>query len=351
MRRNMRFDTKDFQVLILIGFLALAIAVPVSGADCTLRVGGFHAVPDGISGMADRPSLEEIIEGVGATAISKTSKKTYNSYEIDGLRYFEKLPEGSYRIVLSAPRFATSYEPYELNCGSDPWHVATWYFRMWPGNPRTIKNNDPESNPIKEMRLDRLTRLGSFDSDTAPLIAGGEALALPEPRLSARARNANFTGIVRVRVFVSTEGKVTKASAISGHPSFLSDCETAAYYSTFSPRTINGRPVSFFTRIDYPFGDILPPETVSGGVLNGKALSLPKPAYPPAAKAVKASGSVTVQVLIDENGNITSASAVSGHPLLRAAAEAAARGARFSQTLIDGKAVKVSGVIVYNFVP
>jgi len=93
------------------------------------------------------------------------------------------------------------------------------------------------------------------------------------------------------------------------------------------------------------------PKTVSGGVLNGKATSLPKPAYPPAAKAVRAGGSVSVQVLIDENGSVVSASAVSGHPLLRPAAAAAARGARFSPTLLSGQPVKVSGVITYNFVP
>ncbi len=93
------------------------------------------------------------------------------------------------------------------------------------------------------------------------------------------------------------------------------------------------------------------PKTVSGGVLNGKATSLPKPAYPPAARAVRASGSVSVQVLISESGSVISASAVSGHPLLRAAAVGAARGARFSPTLLSGQPVKVSGVITYNFVP
>jgi len=92
------------------------------------------------------------------------------------------------------------------------------------------------------------------------------------------------------------------------------------------------------------------PKQISGGVLNGKATSLPKPAYPPAAKAVGASGSVTVQVLIDESGNVVSATAVSGHPLLRASAVAAARGAKFSPTQLSGQPVKVSGVITYNFV-
>lgn len=93
------------------------------------------------------------------------------------------------------------------------------------------------------------------------------------------------------------------------------------------------------------------PKTISGGMLNAKAISLPRPPYPPAARAVRASGSVSVQVLIDESGNVVSATAVSGHPLLRAAAASAARGAKFSPTLLSGQPVKVSGVITYNFVP
>lgn len=90
-------------------------------------------------------------------------------------------------------------------------------------------------------------------------------------------------------------------------------------------------------------------KTISGGVLNGKAISLPKPVYPPAAKAAHASGTVVVQVTVDEEGKVISAKAVSGHPLLQASAEAAARQARFSPTKLSGKPVKVTGVITYNF--
>ncbi len=93
------------------------------------------------------------------------------------------------------------------------------------------------------------------------------------------------------------------------------------------------------------------PKKISGGVLNGKATSLPKPPYPAAARAVRASGAVNVQVTINESGSVVSASAVSGHPLLRQAAEQAARGARFAPTLLSGQPVSVTGVIVYNFVP
>jgi TonB family protein len=99
-----------------------------------------------------------------------------------------------------------------------------------------------------------------------------------------------------------------------------------------------------------PKETVKPLTQVSKGVINGSAINLPKPAFSAAAKAVGANGAVNVQVSIDENGNVTSARAVSGHPLLRAAAESAARNAKFSKTLLSDIPVKVTGVIVYNFV-
>jgi TonB family protein len=92
-------------------------------------------------------------------------------------------------------------------------------------------------------------------------------------------------------------------------------------------------------------------EPISGGVLNSSATSLPKPAYPPAAKAAKAGGTVVVQVLVDESGNVMTANAVSGHPLLRSAAEQAARIAHFRPTVLSGKRVKVKGTVTYSFSP
>lgn len=93
------------------------------------------------------------------------------------------------------------------------------------------------------------------------------------------------------------------------------------------------------------------PKTVSGGVVNGKARNLVTPQYPSQARAVRASGQVAVAVTIDESGNVISASAVSGHALLRGAAESAARSSKFNPTLLSGQAVKVTGTIIYNFVP
>ncbi|HEV7683508.1 MAG TPA: TonB family protein [Pyrinomonadaceae bacterium] len=95
---------------------------------------------------------------------------------------------------------------------------------------------------------------------------------------------------------------------------------------------------------------VKPPPVISKGVITGLALALPKPVYPQIAKQARAAGAVNVQVLIDENGKVISAKAVGGHPMLLAAAQQAAYGARFSPTKLGEQAVKVSGMITYNFV-
>jgi TonB family protein len=89
---------------------------------------------------------------------------------------------------------------------------------------------------------------------------------------------------------------------------------------------------------------------INGGVLNGKASSLPAPQYPDIARAAHVSGNVQVSIVIDGNGNVIEANAIAGHPLLRAAAQAAAREAKFSPTRLNGEPVAVNGVLVYNFV-
>ncbi len=92
-----------------------------------------------------------------------------------------------------------------------------------------------------------------------------------------------------------------------------------------------------------------PVKPISGGVLNGKATNLPVPVYPPTARNARASGLVTVEVVIDGSGKVISAKATSGHALLQQAAVQAAQQARFTPTLLSGQPVKISGVINYNF--
>lgn len=91
------------------------------------------------------------------------------------------------------------------------------------------------------------------------------------------------------------------------------------------------------------------PKVISKGPITGSATSLPQPPYPPIARTAGVQGRVSIQVLIDEQGNVISATAIDGHPMLRFAAQRAALQAKFSPTTLGGQAVRVSGVITYDF--
>ena len=205
-----------------------------------------------------------------------------------------------------------------------------------------------------------------------------QVLDLPIPEYPAEARATGLAGQMRVNVAIDENGTVTGIRDVTGPDSICASvtrddvaalreaAKTAALKARFLAATENGKPVASTLWVNYDFsanvGDMPAeaaaskiaktiPKRVSGGVLNGKAKSLPKPAYPAAAKAVAASGSVSVQVLLETDGTVFSAQPVSGHPLLQAASATAACSARFSPTLLSGEPVKVTGIIVYNFVP
>ena len=86
------------------------------------------------------------------------------------------------------------------------------------------------------------------------------------------------------------------------------------------------------------------------GVLNEKALRLPIPAYPPAARRAKACGDVTIRITINRKGNVVKGVAVQGAPQLRSVALRSARGAIFLPPIFDCDACRyVSGMLAYHF--
>ncbi|HJR05904.1 MAG TPA: energy transducer TonB [Pyrinomonadaceae bacterium] len=91
------------------------------------------------------------------------------------------------------------------------------------------------------------------------------------------------------------------------------------------------------------------PINAGGANLSGKAIKKVQPKYPPIAKAAGAQGPVSVQIVINEAGDVESAKAVAGHPLLQQAAVDAAREWRFSPTKLSGNPVKVAGTISFVF--
>ena len=207
-------------------------------------------------------------------------------------------------------------------------------------------------------------------------------LALPEYVMPAEATAAGIDGKVAVAVWVDKNGSVDRAQVLAGpawpcssNPNGLiskvrDGIEDTIKQARFSPAMKDGKPQSAELLLTFLIGNEYQqakkvaaataagqkppaedPKVIRGGVINGKALSFPKPEYPAEARGSRVSGAVTIQVLIDEKGDVIRAGAINGHPLLQKAARNAACEAKFSPTLLAGQPVKVSGVITYNFVP
>ena len=92
------------------------------------------------------------------------------------------------------------------------------------------------------------------------------------------------------------------------------------------------------------------PESVDLGQLSASmATRMVTPIYSSIALKAGASGRVTVQVAIDEEGNVTSARAIDGHQFLRQSSEDAARRSKFKPAMYNNHPIKSTGTIVYNY--
>ncbi len=176
----------------------------------------------------------------------------------------------------------------------------------------------------------------------APAAAVGGSSSISAPRLVALgAAAAVFLAIVGVGAFLMWP----RGSTVPAPTTTNSSSETAG------PTQGGGEPSGLAQEGAPPAsGNAVPKVTrVSGGVLAGRAVERPQPAYPEVAEAAGIEGAVVVEVTVAENGDVISARAVSGHPLLRDASIQAARKWKFTPTLLSGVPVKVIGTITFRF--
>ena len=208
------------------------------------------------------------------------------------------------------------------------------------------------------------------------IITGGilnsRAVELPLPEYPESLRQARIGGIVAVDVVIDEKGAVisataspddarerknadgTRADPVPLDPAFREAAEAAARRARFAPVILNGSALKVKGKVLYNFivdNSDPPPRVgaINGPLLNGKAISFPQPDYSAAARSAGASGSVTVQIMIDENGNVVSASALRGHLLLRPAAVEAAMKAKFRPVPPNSQVVTLNGLLEYNF--
>jgi len=90
-------------------------------------------------------------------------------------------------------------------------------------------------------------------------------------------------------------------------------------------------------------------EQASQGILTGYAIKKVQPAYPESARGTGTSGAVMIKVIVDKAGKVIEAKPLCGPDLLIRAAEDAARQWVFAPTKVNGQAVKVQGVLTFNF--
>jgi len=230
-----------------------------------------------------------------------------------------------------------------------------------------------------------LSGLGQSSREWQP----AKILELPTATVPYAVKKSGLGGNVRVRVNVDDKGNVTGVVDTTGPDGVCPQVDApdvvalraaaaqAALLAKFSPATSGGKPISSYAWLDFDFprpdlkkdSVVADPDgtvekysispgasenvnsAVGGPMVKGTARRIPKPPYPKEGRAVRAEGSVSILVMIDERGNVFSANALSGHHLLRPAAVEAACEATFSPTTFNGVPMRVSATISYNFVP
>ncbi|HEX3102128.1 MAG TPA: TonB family protein, partial [Pyrinomonadaceae bacterium] len=94
------------------------------------------------------------------------------------------------------------------------------------------------------------------------------------------------------------------------------------------------------------------PEFVDlGGLTKTSATKMVTPVYPAFAVKSHIGGRVVVDVMLDEEGNVTSAKAGSGPAMLKSACEDAASRSKFKPAMYDNRPIKGKGFVIYNFTP
>lgn len=220
----------------------------------------------------------------------------------------------------------------------------------------------------------------SAAAQTPPADTDAKLLEAVQFSLSDEAVAAGIDGALLLAVSIDKTGVVKAARVIAGTAwpcssspkkqieSVRESVIDSIKLAKFAPAINGGKPtdveVGITVSIGEAYKDLIkrremearkkdgsnPPGIIKGGVLSGKALSLPIPEYPYRARSSRASGPVTVGVTIDEEGKVVLAGAQDGHPYLQDAARDAACKAKFAPVFLSGQPVKVSGVITYAFV-
>jgi TonB family protein len=308
-----------------------------------------------------QPSAEALAE---ASRLSLTVVKLFNEGKYD-----EALPLAKRALALRETALGADHELVQgalLNL-AEIYTTIKKYGEAQKLVERLLKTYEKTVGPEDAgtaILLDKLAFLayvqGGFSKSEA---AYKRALAIRE-KVFGQKKAEVATSLFMLAEFYRFTGKFEKAQPLyeqaailrrkllgPEHPEYLKAKERyfcLAYASSEANREKTLK--DFAAKLSDP-SDSAKGDTLEGGVLNGRAISLPRPSYPDEARRVHARGTVVVKVTIDERGNVIDASDMcGGDPVLVKPSLQSARAARFTPTKLSGQPVKVTGVITYNFV-
>jgi len=198
--------------------------------------------------------------------------------------------------------------------------------------------------------------------DTPPILRK----VMPEYPPAARA--TRIQGDMHMSIVIGTDGHVSAASVLSGHPFFRDAAIATVNQWLFSPVMQNGIPVAARTTVTIPFrldgsdgplvaplNEVKPPIPqrirVGGNVQRAKLQSSVDPVYPQAARDAGIEGNVELSIVISKEGRVAETKVIDGHPLLAAAAEQAVMSWVYSPTRLNGDPVEVVTTVTVPFKP
>jgi TonB family protein len=84
-------------------------------------------------------------------------------------------------------------------------------------------------------------------------VMAGNLIESPKPVYPALARAAQVRGVVVLNVHIGSDGHVTEATVVSGHPMLTQAAIDAVKQYVYKPYTLNGNPIEVVTLVEVPF--------------------------------------------------------------------------------------------------
>jgi TonB family protein len=187
-----------------------------------------------------------------------------------------------------------------------------------------------------------------------------------DPVYPPLALQARISGVVRLAIIIQPDGSVRHIQVINGHPLLVPAAIEAVKEWTFQPSA-----AEVSTTIEVPFilsggaaqslpplpgdtprkgGSMVPSRIrVGSNVQAAKLVQRVEPVYPEEARAAGVEGTVTLQIVIGNDGSVTSADPVEGNPVLWRAAADAVKQWKYQPTLLNGQPVEVQTTVPVRF--